>query len=51
MKDQLTLIMDRIDDICRQQGYYPDLIELYNMAQAAITSNVPLRTVIAEYNA
>ena len=40
MEKILTDLMDQIDEECRAEGYYPDLVELYAMAMARL-DNAP----------
>ena len=36
-KDIMTRTMEEIEEECRNEGYYPDLVELYDMAMVRLT--------------
>ena len=52
MGNLLIELIEAIDEQCRQDGYYPDLVELNAMALAAIQAeDKPIEEVIADFNA
>lgn len=52
MGNMLIKLMDTIEASCHADGYYPDLVELDAMAQAALQStDKSIQEIITEYNA